>query len=101
MTDRLDHLILLEIFIEMLVTFYWLGIFLESLKMITDNKIRGKFMPWKPIVAIFVFAIYLVIFFGVSVSALRDNTCGGTDEVSLEKRCQSAVNYNKARQVNL
>ncbi|KED04497.1 hypothetical protein CECT5772_05051, partial [Streptococcus equi subsp. ruminatorum CECT 5772] len=35
------------------------------------------------------------------IYALNDNTCGGDDKVSLEKRCQSAINYNKARQVKL
>ena len=36
----------------------------------------------------------------IGVYALRDDTCG-TDKVSLEKRCQRAVNHYKARQVNL
>ncbi|EFB73492.1 hypothetical protein PROVRUST_05585 [Providencia rustigianii DSM 4541] len=45
--------------------------------------------------------IYLFLFLAAGVYVLRDNTCGGTDKVSLEKRCQSAVNYNKAKQVNL
>ncbi|MCB6146731.1 hypothetical protein LHK12_22185 [Providencia rettgeri] len=48
---------------------------------------------------------YLTFFFSLSlviIGAVRsvDNTCG-IDKVSLEKRCQKAIDHYKGRQVNL
>lgn len=56
-------------------------------------------MSWKSIVAAAGLVIYLIMFTGSGVYLLADNTCG-IDKASLEKRCQSAVNYYKGKQVN-
>lgn len=56
-------------------------------------------MSWKPIAAVIGLVIYLIIFIGSGTYLLTDNTCG-IDKVSLEKRCQSAINYYKGKQVN-
>lgn len=50
--------------------------------------------------AISSFIICLPIYLAIGVYALRDDTCGGTDKVSLEKRCQKAIEHYKGRQVN-
>lgn len=56
-------------------------------------------MSWKPIVAAAGLVIYLIMFLVSGVYLLTDNTCG-IDKASLEKRCQSAINYYKGKQVN-
>ncbi|HHR6217521.1 TPA: hypothetical protein ACS705_003700, partial [Providencia alcalifaciens] len=58
-------------------------------------------MSWRVCLCVSAFIIGIPVCLAAGVYALNDNTCGGTSKVSLEKRCQSAVNYNKARQVNL
>lgn len=57
-------------------------------------------MSWKPIVAVIFFMLLAISMIVSGAYRLTDNTCG-IDKASLEKRCQSAVNYNKAKQVNL
>ncbi|MGO2306080.1 MAG: hypothetical protein ACTH5W_15435 [Providencia sp.] len=53
-------------------------------------------MSWKPVVAAVGLVIYMILFIGSGIYLLADNTCG-IDKVSLEKRCQSAVNHYKGR----
>lgn len=67
--------------------------------MITDNKIRGKFMPWKPIVAVIFFMLLAISIIVFGAYCMTDNTCG-IDKVSLEKRCPKAIDHYKGRQVN-
>lgn len=56
-------------------------------------------MSWKPVVVVIGLIIYMVAFLGSGFYLLTDNTCG-IDKTSLEKRCQSAINYHKGKQVN-
>ncbi|MFG0224940.1 hypothetical protein ACF3TM_18405 [Providencia stuartii] len=61
---------------------------------------KKKLPAWASVVI-----VILLSFFSLSlviIGAVRsvDNTCG-IDKVSLEKRCQKAIDHYKGRQVNL
>ncbi|WP_199908597.1 hypothetical protein [Providencia alcalifaciens] len=56
-------------------------------------------MSWKPIVAVILFMLLAISMIGFGAYRLTDNTCG-IDKVSLEKRCQKAIEHYKGRQVN-
>ncbi|ETS99883.1 hypothetical protein M5X66_10515 [Providencia sp. PROV188] len=55
-------------------------------------------MSWKSIVAVIGLIIYMITFLGSGFYLLTDNTCS-IDKASLEKCCQSAINYHKGKQV--
>lgn len=56
-------------------------------------------MSWKPVVTVIGLVLYMAAFLGSGFYLLTDDTCG-IDKLSLEKRCQSAINYHKGKQVN-
>ncbi|MEX0422199.1 hypothetical protein AB7239_17975 [Providencia alcalifaciens] len=56
-------------------------------------------MPWKPVVVVILFMLLAISIIAFGAYRLTDNTCG-IDKASLEKRCQSAINYYKGKQVN-
>lgn len=61
---------------------------------------KKKLPAWASVVIVILlsfFSLSLVIFGAVHSV---DNTCG-IDKVSLEKRCQKAIDHYKGRQVNL
>lgn len=56
-------------------------------------------MSWKLIVAVIFFMLFAISIIAFSAYRMTDNTCG-IDKVSLEKRCQKAIDHYKGRQVN-
>ncbi|EJD6506544.1 hypothetical protein PJ702_001465 [Providencia rettgeri] len=56
-------------------------------------------MPWKSIVVVICFMLLTISIIAFGAYRLTDNTCG-IDKVSLEKRCQKAIDHYKGRQVN-
>lgn len=56
-------------------------------------------MSWKPIVVVIFFMLLAISIIVFGAYRLTDNTCG-IDKVSLEKRCQKAIDHYKGRQVN-
>ncbi|MGC4734071.1 hypothetical protein [Providencia hangzhouensis] len=56
-------------------------------------------MSWKPIVVVICFMLLAISIIAFGAYRMTDNTCG-IDKVSLEKRCQKAIDHYKGRQVN-
>ncbi|WP_272677186.1 hypothetical protein [Providencia sp. PROV160] len=56
-------------------------------------------MSWKPVVVVIFFMLLAISMIVFGAYRLTDNTCG-IDKVSLEKRCQKAIDHYKGRQVN-
>ncbi len=56
-------------------------------------------MPWKVRLGLLLFFIGFPVYLATGVYVLRDDTCS-IDKVSLEKRCQKAIDHYKGRQVN-
>lgn len=65
-----------------------------------ETRGRKNRVAWRVCLCVSSFIICLPIYWAIGVYALRDDTCGGTDKVSLEKRCQKAIEHYKGRQVN-
>lgn len=57
---------------------------------------RKSRMPWRVRLCISAFIIGFPIYLATGVYVLRDDTCG-TDKISLEKRCQKAIDHYKGR----
>ncbi|MBN6364441.1 MULTISPECIES: hypothetical protein [Providencia] len=56
-------------------------------------------MSWKPIVVVIFFMLLAISMIVFGAYRLTDNTCS-IDKVSLEKRCQKAIDHYKGRQIN-
>lgn len=56
-------------------------------------------MSWKPVVVVIFFMLLAISMIVFAAYRLTDNTCS-IDKVSLEKRCQKAIDHYKGRQVN-
>ncbi|WP_192575035.1 hypothetical protein [Providencia rettgeri] len=56
-------------------------------------------MSWKPIVVVIFFMLLAISMIVFGSYRLTDNTCS-IDKVSLEKRCQKAIDHYKGQQVN-
>lgn len=56
-------------------------------------------MSWKPIVVVMCCMLLAISIIAFCAYRLTDNTCN-IDKVSLEKRCQKAIDHYKGRQVN-
>lgn len=56
-------------------------------------------MSWKPIVAVIFFMLLAISMIAFGAYRMTDNKCG-IDKVSLEKRCQKAIDHYKGQQVN-
>ena len=56
-------------------------------------------MSWKPVVVVICFMLLVISIIAFGAYRMTDSTCG-IDKVSLEKRCQKAIDHYKGRQVN-
>ncbi|MER5136395.1 MULTISPECIES: hypothetical protein [Providencia] len=56
-------------------------------------------MSWKPIVVVIFFMLLAISMIVFGAYRLTENTCS-IDKVSLEKRCQKAIDHYKGQQVN-
>ncbi|WP_173424808.1 hypothetical protein [Providencia rettgeri] len=56
-------------------------------------------MSWKPVVAAICIVLFAIAMIAFGAYRLTDNTCS-IDKVSLEKRCQKAIDHYKGQQVN-
>lgn len=78
----------------------WTYAGVKSGKYNNTQRDRKSRMPWRVRLCISAFIIGIPIHLATGVYVLRDDTCG-IDKVSLEKRCQKALDHYRGKQVNL